>query len=435
MQVPWSLQTVKKHRHMLDKIVASSYLPANMENAYTSNILTHIATTLDPTSKCQICNLLFSTVTNNTLKDTFFQNYAAICYFSMRAPICWTSTLVTIADMLELFANHFPGHNTLEDKIEKGEIMGIDFYMHFISRQCFKQVSEQELMNIENISHLKASILMGLLTNTSSQLNLCTQWYTVFNKHAIKDMSYLDHIENIPALSAETDSFTDHYKDDLLDVVMSAWKTSSLFHHTPDQPYHVELDYSQGPCLLSFPFSLKIKGNTFTVCLLCECLAAHPDAYNVLHQLKTTVLTCLENNSSLIDRTSYVLSILDTLPLSSNEKLCNLLKSRSINEVHKHLFCDPLCALNTLRTHVDVLFKYPNPDKYKILLHALSTGKYLSKNSKLDSEELGVLTLAFKACQISQFPKKFEIEVLKSITKLGNSLTSINPIHTFSTYT
>nr|AAF19333.1 68 [Murid gammaherpesvirus 4] len=437
MYVPWSLETVTSHDSIMQMLLSKSYLPATPETGFHDPTLTHISSTLLPTSKCKICNMLFEAVLEHNPPDSFFSEYATLCFYVLHAPVTWSATYITICDMLQIFSNAGLNH-LITEKINSSKIMGIDFYLHFFARQCFRHTTPDQVAQLENLHQVRLSLLSNTICNVQSAAHIQGIWSSSLETAHKKGAQSPDPPTGCPVKAVpHREFFSNTNRPSLLKIFSEAWKRSLLLdpdYSEPDTPVET-VDTSQGPCLLSFPFSLKCRGNTSSVCVLCECLACHPEAARILQEIKSTILTCLENNTSLLDRTAYTLMMYTTSKLIDDPDLAEIITSRGPNVLHKHLFCDPFCAINSLKTDPLVLFKYPSGPKFQIFTKALASGKYLAENALFDQPETELLVLALKACQLAQFPKKFEAEVLKGISRLGTTLTTVSPVHFFSVYT
>nr|UTK45712.1 DNA packaging protein UL32 [Equid gammaherpesvirus 5] len=198
--------------------------------------------------------------------------------------------------------------------------------------------------------------------------------------------------------------------------------------------YPETADACQGPCLLSHALQLKRRNGTASVCVLCECLAGHGEAAGALARLRGDVLTFVENNVRLVDRIAFVKRQPDFLVYVRDPLLRDVVRGCSEQEIHKHLFCDPLCALNAASACPDVLFGVPEEEKFKILKSSLALGHHLAENVFLDCEVLHTLVIIFKSIQLCKVGKTTFLEIIKELNQQLKS-HNLHTLHTFHTAT
>lgn len=229
-----------------------------------------------------------------------------------------------------------------------------------------------------------------------------------------------------PQLASTFIHASESSKIQFLDVMLTLWKESTLLSssqlqlidkikllHTFEPPK--DGDISLGPCLLGPTLNLNSKNKTCSVCLLCECLAAHPDARGGLNLFKNDILSSIDNNVKLIDRISFLINTPESLTYIKDEFLRAIIKGCSSQQIHKHLFCDPLCAINSEVISTDILFNVPQPQELHNIKAALAIGTYLSKNSLFDCDLLHTLVTIFKCIQVCKVGKTTFLEIVKEI--------------------
>nr|UTK45553.1 DNA packaging protein UL32 [Equid gammaherpesvirus 5] len=165
-----------------------------------------------------------------------------------------------------------------------------------------------------------------------------------------------------------------------------------------------------------------------------ECLAGHGEAAGALARLRGDVLTFVENNVRLVDRIAFVKRQPDFLVYVRDPLLRDVVRGCSEQEIHKHLFCDPLCALNAASACPDVLFGVPEEEKFKILKSSLALGHHLAENVFLDCEVLHTLVIIFKSIQLCKVGKTTFLEIIKELNQQLKS-HNLHTLHTFHTAT
>ncbi|ATA58300.1 DNA packaging protein UL32 [Eptesicus fuscus gammaherpesvirus] len=220
-------------------------------------------------------------------------------------------------------------------------------------------------------------------------------------------------------------------KESILDFFLAAWEGAELLSaqhkalvatHVRQRPlpcgsfeYPEDGDQCQGPCLLAPTLGLHTRNATASVCVPCECLAAHPDAHSALATLREHALTSLDNNVKLLDRVSLLLRGPGALSFVTDPILRETLCACSPQELHKHMFCDPQCASNTRATSPDVLFKIPAEENIRPLKAALAAGLLLDRNRLFDCEATDTLVLIFKASQFCKINKTTHADILREV--------------------
>ncbi|ADW24410.1 hypothetical protein RHVP.68 [Cricetid gammaherpesvirus 2] len=455
MYTPWANTTVSKHRNTLAHVISASYLPDLEETAFENPTLSHITSVLSATVSCAVCDLLLETSRAHAVPDEFFQDYATICFYALHAPVTWSSTVITMADMCEIYEIHFGPCNHLNTGMREGSLLGVNFYLHFFSRRCFQHINPNNLVFLDYENTFKCQLITSCLTGANCVQDFGSSMRACYDgETAQRDFSKLwarHEIQSPPhpssqSLSPLTAFFTDSKKKSLLSLFSSHWQATRLLDQLPSSKTTASLPLaadppsdarmSDGPCLISFPFCTREKNNTHGLCVLCECLACHPGAVSALNSLKETILHCLENNSSLLTRTQHILTNIQDSPLIPDPELKIIIQSRSPQEIHKHLFCDMQCAINSARTHPGILFSVPEPLKYSTLQLKLATGQYLDKNILLENQHLELLALAAKTCQLAPVPAKHKGDIIKELYKLARANTEkiLSPIHAIHSY-
>lgn len=463
--LPWRRETIFKHSPTLQKLLEFSFQPGSPETALDCPILTNTHNSLLESSPCKICQLIFSLVKRNSIDIKFYEDYACLCFFALYAPKSWTSTFMVAADLLELLWQYFPEFMQQNDIYQPGKILGIDIQLHFFIQRCFKTISTDNILDISNLHFLKNEFIKGALTGSVSNMfcfktiwhslqaniagdqtnNVCcntTQQQIIKNKSKTDQLSLISpSLQHVFFLHSSQET-----KSELLSVFLDIWKPSDLLNIQHQQLlegygefnflYPENGDLCQGPCLLSQSLQLKKQNKTSSICILCECLAAHPEAHHALNLLKDDILKCIENNVKLTDRISFLIEDLTSFYYISDPLLKDTIRGCSPQEIHKHLFCDPLCAINSVTTCPDILFKVPNFENFQRLKSSLAVGLNLTHNSILDCDTLNTLVIIFKTIQVCKVGKTTFLEVIKELNSLlkKHSLFTLHTFHTAKIY-
>lgn len=446
MFVPWQLGTITRHRDELQKLLAASLLPEHPEESLGNPIMTQIHQSLQPSSPCRVCQLLFSLVRDSSTPMGFFEDYACLCFFCLYAPHCWTSTMAAAADLCEIMHLHFPEEEATYGLFGPGRLMGIDLQLHFFVQKCFKTTAAEKILGISNLQFLKSEFIRGMLTGTIT-CNFCfkTSWPRTDKEEAtgptpccqITDTTTTP-ASGIPELARATFCGASRpTKPSLLPALIDIWSTSSelldeprprliasdmselksvVASHDPFFSPPLQADTSQGPCLMHPTLGLRYKNGTASVCLLCECLAAHPEAPKALQTLQCEVMGHIENNVKLVDRIAFVLDNPFAMPYVSDPLLRELIRGCTPQEIHKHLFCDPLCALNAKVVSEDVLFRLPREQEYKKLRASAAAGQLLDANTLFDCEVVQTLVFLFKGLQNARVGKTTSLDIIRELT-------------------
>lgn len=437
MYLPWSVDTLNKNFHHLQNLISCSFLPSNIENALDSNILNNTHNALESSSNCKICQLLYLLIKKYNYDISFFEDYATLCLFALYSPRCWTSTLIIASDFFELLNIYFTDYISTNQLYGPKNILAVDIQLHFFINRCFKVISPDKLLLLSNLQFIQCEFLKGCLTgNMSTQFCFKSIWLSLQPQdkntlsentdNSICNTKVLQAPNLEPDLAVVFSQSSLTKKSHFLHLIINIWKDSNLLSNTHKDLLDKNItsftfetqedsDSSQGPCLLSPTLNLNFKNNTYSVCILCECLAAHPKAHSALSFFKNDIISSMENNVKLIDRISFLIGSSDSMGYISDDLLRNIIKGCSAQEIHKHLFCDPLCAINSKIISPDILFNVPLEDKLKKTKSALATGTYLDKNSLLDCDLLHTLATIFKCIQVCKVGKTTFLEIVKEI--------------------
>ncbi|AAC95593.1 orf 68 [Ateline gammaherpesvirus 3] len=435
MFMPWQKATLYKHKSRIESLLNASFMPSTPETALDNPPLVHTYAALTSTSTCNICQFLYSLIDKQSPAISFYEDYALLCLTCLYAPITWTSTLMTAADFLEIITTHFPDSTTL-NIYSPNVILAIDIQLHFYIHRCFKIPHNKDMLTASSLQFLRTVFLQGNLTGSiSGHFCFKTAW--------VKSDTCCDNKDsNLPSsLSNVFCGENLEMKSVLLPIILEIWSASDLFKNSvviskdPFFTYPDDVDICQGPCMLSPSLVLKQKNNTASICPLCECIASHPQAIDTLQTLKHNILTCIENNVKLVDRIAFILHN-NELDYIEDLALKSVIKNCSIQEIHKHFFCDPLCALNIKKTNTNILFKIPDRTSLKLLCARLATGEHLSKNYNLDCEYLETLVLIFKCSQICKLGKTTFLEIIRELDTLSkkHNLLTVKAFQTSQIY-
>nr|WIV69236.1 putative glycoprotein [Bovine gammaherpesvirus 4] len=449
MYVPWNADIIIKHRKALRGLLENSFLPGTPESALNNPVLIHLFQSLSTCSHCNICQLLYSLVHKHNPNVSFYEDYSLLCFVSLYAPICWTSIFMIAGELAEILAIHFPTFDTT-NLYTPNSILGIDIMLHFFIQRCFKPIKPNKINPDSNLVFLKIQFMKSALIKHLPE-NMCfkTSWMSIIQNK--EDTNTCCNLSKSCAMTLHPEIqevFCDpygHTKSSLLQLFIHFWGKSILqpegnwpeidtpFLFTPQE----DSDTNQGPCLLTPQFNLKQLNKTYSVCPLCECLAAHPHTKTVLQRLQQDILLYMDNNVKLVDRISFILKDPKSMPYISDQTLKQLIRTCSPQEVHKHLFCDPLCTINTITTSTDVLFKIPLETDLKKFKALVATGTHLDYNTLFDCPLLETITLVFKEAQITKLGKTTLIEIIKELEAIlkKHNLNLITPIETYTIYT
>ncbi|ARW78131.1 DNA packaging protein UL32 [Common bottlenose dolphin gammaherpesvirus 1 strain Sarasota] len=443
--IPWDPLTLERQRARVNRLLDLSHLPGNPESALECPVLNHLQNALAPVSCCTVCRLLHTLITNERDPPVkFFEDYALLCFYTLHAPRCWLSTVIAACDLAEILCRHFPSHVAETPIFIPGGILGIDVQLHFFVHKCFRPLEEQShgaLITSANLSFIKTEFIRGSLSGSISN-TICfkTMWS---GARALREdkppkvggacCTLRGDTQDTPFVAQLIAGGRDRPRD-WLQFFWECWQTSELLSHRSPGPgaapdtsgsggaTHTyaedsgrEPDQCQGPCLLSPSLCLRRKNNTFSVCVLCECLAAHGEAKHALSTLKSKIITAFGNNVNIIDRISVILNSKQNLDYIQSQTLRHTIAQCSPHEIHKHLFCDPLCAVNTRATHPNILFKTPDPGQLHKSKASLATGLHLAGNNILDCDSLNTLIVVFKACQHCRISKTTFNEIIKEL--------------------
>lgn len=455
MFVPWSADHIHRHWRELGELIKNSCLPGDPESALDCPSLVASHASLSQTSGCKICALVYSLATADRRHESgdlaFYEDYSLLCFYASSAPRCWTSTLAIAAAFLELISLHFPNYVREGSILQRSEINGVDILLHFFIIKCFVPIGTDKLLLSENLNFLKLEFLRGCLVGSTSNL-ICfkTIWSQMQGVTGKGDTQKPVKAEARPGKTvASVVDLTFPRKgtdtrSNLLPHFLSLWKDFELDVTLPpaenvvcDLEYPQWIDRCQGPCLMAPCLSLKTKNNTRSVCVLCECLAAHPDAQDALEMLKNEIVMSVENNVKIIDRVSFLLSGETALPYVSDHLLRFVIKTRSPQEIHKHLFCDPLCAINAKATLPRILFSRPEVAYFAQFKSLLATGYLPPKFEFVNYDSIETLVLIFKSIQICKVSKTNLLEIIKELdlTLKKQNLLTVHPFQTFQLYT
>ncbi|AIB03224.1 putative major envelope glycoprotein [Bovine gammaherpesvirus 6] len=455
--VPWKAETILKHEAFLEGILLNSFLPGNPAASFTNVNIMQVLNSLEATATCKLCQLLHSLCVQFSPSISFYGDYAAICYYALYAPKTCSATLMLLADLVDLLEAYFSC-----SQFDLTQLNGADVYLHFFVNKCFKPVNKDQLFQMSNLNSLKVEFLKAGLTGVlSSTFCFKNIWPTICpivenKKNACNcDLGQVTQDTSIFQRSFDT-------KNNFLDLILLLWKDSdlltpknkelaatlanqqpcfktlcSLQNQTDTLDIPPELDLTQGPCLMSPPLHLSKKNHTSSLCLLCECLACHSETAQALSTLKEIILNSFGNNVKLIDRILFILEDQDALAfISDRELLKPVLQNCSPQEIHKHMFCDPLCALNTVLTDQKILFAWPDEAAFQDFKTTLATGLYLNHGSLSACEFLETLIFMFKGIQNSKVNKTTTLEIIREVdaSLKKHNIQVLNAYHTFQSY-
>lgn len=499
--IPWRRTTLLKHAPTLGILLKSAFYPATPEEAFDHRPLNSAYETLQASSGCRICRLLCHLVSVREPGDQFFEDYAHLCLACLYAPVTWSSAAMATADLLEILQRHFDGTEeatppatTMLLQGDPDPILGPDIQLHFFIQRCFKQATNSNAYLHANLSFLKLEFLRSNITGKlSTQLCFRTYWNNILRKGESQDRdgdstdvgccernrgarpkkdprddqssgaASLHHLllesdhRHDRANNEETVAGhrpTRRHKPSLLDFFIASWLDSSLFarrreratrlletpqaqDRLPPLEYEEKDDQSQGPCLFCPTFALKEKNKTFSICLLCEALACHPEGKHACDLIAREVLNCTHNNMKLLDRIAYVKTTEEFLGDVQDPALREFMQACSIQEIFKHLFADPLCLLNNLITNSAILFDLSPADLSCRERQRLILGDYLKFNSQFDCEHVLTLALAFKGLQHFKVQKTTFLEIVRELDSLleAHGIRSVQSTQTVQLFT
>lgn len=449
--VPWKFETILKHETILKEILLKSFLPASAEHALDDPQILHTLDSLNVVSGCKICQTLHLLSNTEQPELAFYADYACLCYYALHAPKSWTSNLMVLADFLEILNIHF-------SKPSIGDIRGIDIYLHFFINKCFKPIDSTNILQTEHLNFLKAEFLKASFTGTLSGV-FCFK--SIWPNKSSKCICEGKPVEPSKSYFMWTKCQEASYK--FLNFILSIWKDSEFLsaqnRNLAEEPSSLEprlhfdfeqqvatneenmaapFDVCQGPCLLGPSLNLAQKNNTTSLCILCECLACHSETKDVLDTIKQLILNSFGNGIKLIDRISFILQDTHSLLFIKDQTvLKRVIENCSPQEIHKHLFCDPLCALNSATVNQTILFGNPDTQSFRTFKASLATGLYLKRNGNFGCEILETLVIIFKSIQNFKLKQTIVLEIIKEIdTSLNKHSLDVSHIYqTYQTYT
>lgn len=157
---------------------------------------------------------------------------------------------------------------------------------------------------------------------------------------------------------------------------------------------------SLGPILASaLPHPIG-RGGTGGECLLCNLMLTE-EYWRATRLLKARVVG-KDTNAGLFDGVEPSVEEFDEYAnLTDEGRMLSLLKSVGPNAIYKHLFCDPMCAINALRVDPDVVWGNPprdDPEVAELYKAELAARPNFSERI---CRGLWILAFAFKAYQLA----------------------------------
>lgn len=458
--VPWTVDNLKSQFEAVGLLMAHSYLPANAEEGIAYPPLVHTYESLSPASTCRVCDLLDTLVNHSDAPVAFFEDYALLCYYCLNAPRAWISSLITGMDFLHILIKYFPMAGGLDSLFMPSRILAIDIQLHFYICRCFLPVSSSDMIRNANLGYYKLEFLKSILTG-QSPANFCfkSMWprttptfLTLPGPRTCKDSQDVpgdigrgqytalcchlptrNRVQH-PFLRAEKGGLSPEIttKADYCGLLLGTWQGTDLLggpgHHaiglnveySGDELAELALaitrpeagDHSQGPCLLAPMFGLRHKNASRTICPLCESLGAHPDAKDTLDRFKSLILDSFGNNIKILDRIVFLIKTQNTLLDVPCPRLRAWLQMCTPQDFHKHLFCDPLCAINHSITNPSVLFGQIYPPSFQAFKAALAAGQNLEQGV---CDSLITLVYIFKSTQVARVGKTILVDVTKEL--------------------
>ncbi|AAC58116.1 putative major envelope glycoprotein [Alcelaphine gammaherpesvirus 1] len=459
--VPWKVATILKHQKTLEAVIQKAFLPGDPAEALNSSQFCETTAALDSTAPCKICQCLHQLCTHHSPDLSFYGDYAIICYYALHAPKTMASNLMLLADCLELIQLYFPDAPSPPPNIN-----GLDIYLHFFVNRCFRLANTEKIMEWSNLDMLKTEFLRATLSGSlSGAFCFKTLWPSLTRAPVrMADECTCTPITN-PGCGLDGGKLFHPAcigKDNFLDLILIFWKNTdamtpanslladTLSRHqvyfqnlTPVETNasldpSPALDTTQGPCLLSPALCLQKKNHTSSLCLLCECLASHSEAASVFQTFKHLVLNSINNKVKLLDRILFLQQDADSLSfIQDRELLKSVLVNCSPQEIHKHLFCDPLCALNSSLTDSVVLFGEVPDFEFTAFKATLATGNSLVHRSFQSCEILETLILLFKSLQTVKANKTTVSEIIKEVdaSLKKHKFSLLSCYYTFNIYT
>lgn len=422
---------LRMKRHAID-LISHAYMPSNIETALDCEEIKHVEDSLSAIAHCRVCMLLHGLLQRNDPPDSFFEDYSLLCFYVQRSPKCWTSVFLTALDLAYILEAYFEEYG-LREKVIYGinALLGSDIFLHFYVLKCFVPVKSTEVQQFEDLNALK----LGFLQCTFKGL----QCNKIPFKSVWKTLSSNDSLEKFQSDASSSGKHVIHplretqdIPDSFLPIFVSIWKDSVLFKqpfpvvdnagiYPPDHPLAGDGDvinkYS-GPCLMAPTFTSTQKNGTCSVCVICECLAASKEAKGAIDLMRDEIMSCFGNNVKLIDRIAFILSKVDALSYISDPLLRQVLLQCRPQEIHKHLFCDPICITNAARVDVDVLFGSCDMKDLSVFKSALAYGLQLRQEHIVPAEELDTLLTIFKSIQLVGVNKTTFNEILATLGQL-----------------
>lgn len=463
--IPWNPDLILKHSRELQAVLRRAFLPEDMTEALTSPHFCQVTASLEPTASCKLCQAFHSLCSQYSPPLSFYGDYAAICYYALHAPKTWAANFMLLANCLELVHLYFP-----QVKTPLAHIEGLDIYLHFFVHRCFKPMKTDKIIEWSNLDMMKNEFLKSILYGSlTSAFCFKTVWPTLNKTNSAKpgeDCPCDDTAGNQGSVTDNLNPFQknfthSHKQGGFLDLVLMVWGESELLTpsnqllaqtlsaqvtcfrdllSTPEDTSELgpSTDSSQGPCLMSPSLGLQKRNHTSSMCLLCECLASHPQSAEVLETFKHLVIHSINNKVKLQDRILFLQQDPDSLSfIQDREILKAVIRNCSAEELHKHLFCDPLCALNTAVTDPAVLFGPVKELELVTFKANLATGSMLVHRSFKSCEVLETLILMFKSLQTIKANKTTVSEIIKEVDSAlrKHHFSLLSCYHTFGLYT
>ncbi|UNP64451.1 envelope glycoprotein [Saguinine gammaherpesvirus 1] len=440
MFLPWKSQTIRKVWPQLNHLLRLSHLPGTPESALDDPVLIHTHSSLCSASPCKICTWLFQAISSQDPPLQFFEDYALLCYFAQNAPHSWMSTFMVAADLVDLITSYFDLQES-DPFFGPETFLGVDIQLHFFTNRCFQSVTHLPLIQLSDLHILKKDFIRSCLTK--SQINhMCFKslWSSIHPSKQCKGGSIpcmttatLQHPFNIPAGENDT----------LLKIFRFIWAGSLLFPELPetDCPYPdmtISIpdgkDRNQGPCLLTETLSLTTKTQTHSICILCELLTCHPEAGSAIQRISNEIIYFVDNNITILDRIALYLDSPDSLNFILSPLLRETIKGCSPQTVHRHLFCDPRCAINSLKYSKELLFNSPELEKLPEFRASLATGLFLKPDNSCPILE--TLICIFKCIQTNRPSKTLTLDIVKELDSQlkKHKISTVSVFHTLNLY-
>ncbi|QEG54057.1 Packaging protein UL32 [Cacatuid alphaherpesvirus 2] len=155
-----------------------------------------------------------------------------------------------------------------------------------------------------------------------------------------------------------------------------------------------------GPILASTLPHPGGRGGTGAECLLCNLMLIE-DYWHAIRLFKSRVVGKENTNTSLFDGLEPAIDEFEEyVNLSDGGRMLSLLKEAGPNAIYKHLFCDPMCAANTLRTNPGVLWGNPPSDFDGAELYKATLAAKPNFSERV-CRGLWILAFVFKAYQLT----------------------------------